>query len=365
MQAKKLYFGYGSNLDAVGWQEWCVRKGYSDARLNPLTVAALPDHELAFTRRSDRWGCGVLDLRRRSGQLVNGVIFEADDAWAALDQKEGAGRAYETYDAVAFDPDGNEVDVRTYRVKAEKRSEYVKPGADYLEAVRRGYARFGISDSALAAAAENRRQPFEVDGFFLYGTLMRGESRFGLLESFGIKCILLAEGYGRLVNLGQFPGLAASSESREMVCGEFMRFDDVEGVTQELDRVEGFRGFDDSAGSLYRRQLVQVDVGEGRIRTAWTYCFAGEAGTHPVIPSGDWREHRGCRGDFLRRLALEHAADHEAELAGSIASTYPHAMAEDREAVVHSLLPLADAVRRREVSERRLAQASGRWAVAP
>jgi gamma-glutamylcyclotransferase (GGCT)/AIG2-like uncharacterized protein YtfP len=298
--------------------------------------------------------------------LVNGVIFEADDStWEALGHKEGAGRAYETYDAVAFDPDGNEFDVRTYRVMEEKRSDYVKPGGDYLEAVRRGYARFGVSDSALTAAAENRRPPFEVDGFFLYGTLMRGESRFGLLESFGIKCILLADAHGRLVNLGQFPGLVAPSESGEMVCGEFMRFDDVEGVARELDRIEGFRGFDDSAGSLYRRKLVQVDVGEGRIRTAWTYCFAGEVGTHPVIPSGDWREHRGCRGDFLRRLALEHAADHEAELAASIASTYPHAMAEDREAVVHSLLPLADAVRRREVSERRLAQASGRWAVVP
>ena len=83
------------------------------------------------------------------------------------------------------------------------------------------------------------------------------------------------------------------------------------------------------------------------------------------IPSGDWRRRVGRHDAFLAALAAAHAGGADERVAASVAETFPHAMAADRSAAAASLLPLADALGRGEVSERRLAQVSGRWAVVP
>ena len=49
--------------------------------------------------------------------------------------------------------------------------------------------------------------------------------------------------------------------------GEFILVRTFGAVINALDSVEGFRGFD-KPRSLYRRTLVDVHVGDGRVRVA-------------------------------------------------------------------------------------------------
>jgi hypothetical protein len=53
-------------------------------------IANLPDHKLAFTRRSVNRGCGVADVVAEEGARVWGVVYEiADDDIGKLDASEG------------------------------------------------------------------------------------------------------------------------------------------------------------------------------------------------------------------------------------------------------------------------------------
>jgi gamma-glutamylcyclotransferase len=80
-----LLFAYGSNLAS--------EQVPSGAEL--VGPALLPGHRLALTRRSIRWGGGVVDVVPAAGQQVWGVLYEAPErAIAELDRKEGAGFAY-------------------------------------------------------------------------------------------------------------------------------------------------------------------------------------------------------------------------------------------------------------------------------
>jgi len=78
-----LYFAYGSNMD---WEQ--MRQRCSSVRF--IGVAKLPDHRLAFTRKSIKRGCGVADAVRESARAVWGAVFEIPDLEVgALDELEG------------------------------------------------------------------------------------------------------------------------------------------------------------------------------------------------------------------------------------------------------------------------------------
>jgi gamma-glutamylcyclotransferase (GGCT)/AIG2-like uncharacterized protein YtfP len=80
-----LLFSYGSNLAAAELD------GFADF----VGVALLPDHRLALTRRSIRWGGGVVDVVEEPGSVVWGGAYElGEGALEHLDRKEGAGFAY-------------------------------------------------------------------------------------------------------------------------------------------------------------------------------------------------------------------------------------------------------------------------------
>jgi gamma-glutamylcyclotransferase (GGCT)/AIG2-like uncharacterized protein YtfP len=360
----QFYFAYGSNLNVGDWENWCRKHGFGAGLLRFRSIGYLPDRDIAFSYRSTSRNGGVLDIEPRAGQIVRGVIFEvSDEAWRALDQKEGAPIVYERVPAIALDESGEEVPVMTYRV-ACRRQRFVQPTPEYVEIVRTGLEHHGLASCGLLAAANNQTTPYVTDAFFCYGTLMRGESRFGLLRSFGPKCILLAKTFGRLIDLGSFPGLVDQACSDQLVEGEFVRVADVAEATETLDRVEGFRGYG-VAGSLYRRTLVGVDVGDGRIRQAWTYGYAASYDSESEIASGDWRAYTGCRNSFLRKVVAAHTGGDEDRVACEIAGQIPFSFGENREAVVARLLPLDASLGRGELSERRLAQFSGKWAVVP
>jgi gamma-glutamylcyclotransferase (GGCT)/AIG2-like uncharacterized protein YtfP len=362
--SSNLYFAYGSNLNQADVNAWCRKRGYPEGLLQFKSRVSLPDFSLAFTHRSRSRNGGVLDLRESLGQVVPGVVFKVDDkGWAALDHKEGAPSTYQRVDVTVIDDRGDTMIATTYRVNPERAQLYVPPSDDYLAVVREGLDHWGFCSDLLDATAANRIAPCP-EGFFFYGTLLRGEHRFPVVRKFGIECVLLAQTFGRLVDLGRFPGLVDVGVADSLVQGEFVRLSDPERAIAALDAIEGFRGFGKS-GSLYRRTWIGVDVGEGRIRQAWTYCLDADVDQASPIPSGDWREHSGRRQDFLARLADIHSGGDEATVAARIASGYPFCFDDDREQVVRSLLPLNESLASGLLSERKLAQASGLWTATP
>lgn len=79
-----LYFAYGSNMD---WEQMRVRCPSSSF----VTIATLPAHRLAFTRRSRIRDCGVADVIPAPFKEVWGIVYRitrrADIA--NLDRREG------------------------------------------------------------------------------------------------------------------------------------------------------------------------------------------------------------------------------------------------------------------------------------
>jgi hypothetical protein len=67
----------------------------------------------------------------------------------------------------------------------------------------------------------------------------------------------------------------------------------------------------------------------------------------------------------MRWLAKAHSGQHPRRIAERLASKSPYSWNSDREATVTELLPLDDALAAGTLSERKLAQATGEWAIVP
>jgi gamma-glutamylcyclotransferase (GGCT)/AIG2-like uncharacterized protein YtfP len=78
-----LYFAYGSNMDWNQIQERCPSSRF-------IAIAVLPNHKLAFSRKSEERECGVADSLPEQGAEVWGVVYEIDDRdIGSLDYHEG------------------------------------------------------------------------------------------------------------------------------------------------------------------------------------------------------------------------------------------------------------------------------------
>jgi gamma-glutamylcyclotransferase len=78
-----LYFAYGSNMD---WSQ--MRERCPSARF--FCVAKLKKDTLAFTRRSEKRGCGVSDVIPNQARDVWGVVYGIDARdLSRLDKCEG------------------------------------------------------------------------------------------------------------------------------------------------------------------------------------------------------------------------------------------------------------------------------------
>ncbi len=360
------YFAYGSNLDREDWARFCARQGADPASICAVGPAVLPDCELAFNYRSAARDGGALNLAPRRGQVVHGVLFEASsEGWAALDTKEGvaAGR-YRRSDRRAIVPGGAVVPVTTYEVVRERIESFVAPRPEYVDTVARGLAAHGLPTTQLDAAARGERPPAEVEGFFVYGTLMRGESRFGAIAAHGLSRVLLSRGRGWLhETAGDYPmmDLGAAADEGE-VRGEYMGVTALEAAVEALDAVEDFAGYG-RPDNEYVRTLVRIDTGEHRPRLAWSYVAWNRQMIGARIPSGCWREHRGVREAFFRRLAGAHQGGNTAFLRSLRAAVREFVVAQHPEPPAEPTLDaIAQALSDGRLTEHRLAQLSGRWA---
>jgi hypothetical protein len=108
--------------------------------------------------------------------------------------------------------------------------------------------------------------------------------------------------------------------------------------------------------------LIDVHVGNGRTRRAWTYVMSAETAGDRPIESGDWRAHRGRREEFIKALAAEHERT-TPDMIAQLTNRLPFSF--DPKSAANSLTPLWKALDQGVVSERKLAQESGRWVAVP
>lgn len=106
-------------------------------------------------------------------------------------------------------------------------------------------------------------------GFFVYGTLKRGELRESAWPHAPL-AIAEATVRGQLYDLGPYPALA---EGTELVLGEFWSFrpEDMQATLATLDRIEGF---DQTPHDLYQRRVVSCELPDQSTVLAWTYFYA-------------------------------------------------------------------------------------------
>ncbi|MBL8149603.1 MAG: gamma-glutamylcyclotransferase [Blastocatellia bacterium] len=288
---ERYYFAYGSNLNIADWHRWCSWCGYAKDLLKPISTGYLPDRTLAFSLHSESRFGGVLDVVPKLGHTVSGVIYKVKESgWQALDAKEGAPNWYRRFDTYALTSDAKEVAVSTYEVRPNLRSPFVPPHSDYLEIVSQGLRSYGLDDLALNATA-NQQNLNSLNHFFFYGTLMTGQIRHKLLKPFSIKLIKDAKTYGKLIDLGSYPGFLLRDQDKEReqwVYGELVELGNIEQAVTELDQVEGFSFFGDP-DLLYRRALTNVYLDDGVQKLAWIYVY-NQPSSERLILSGNWRE---------------------------------------------------------------------------
>lgn len=290
-----FYFAYGSNLHAGDLARYCAAHRHQAFELRGR-AAHLPDHRPAFHYFSTSRQGGALDAAPALGYTCAGALFDLTlDQVAVLDEKESAGVNYERR-AVIVSCEGALIPAFTYCVREERRGRFVAPTSEYLQIVSSGYAAFEHDDDNLQRAAKNQR-PRPVSRLFVYGTLMRGESRNRFVEGSTVTpahldgmCLL------DLPEYGDYPGMRRDPLPEARVYGELVELEakHAPNVLRQLDEVEDFVGYDDllsaTPRSMYERTLCAVG---GAL--AWTYVLRpGFEG--PRIASGDWRR----RGEALK-----------------------------------------------------------------
>jgi gamma-glutamylcyclotransferase (GGCT)/AIG2-like uncharacterized protein YtfP len=124
---------------------------------------------------------------------------------------------------------------------------------------------------------------------FVYGTLMQGGSRGGLILAASPLRIVPARTPGRLVNLGEYPGLIPARRSGQWVRGEFAEFPAAESLLAQLDFVEEYSPREE-ARSLYLRRSVPVVLEDRTESWAWAYLYNRPYDPRCIIGSGDWRD---------------------------------------------------------------------------
>ena len=94
---------------------------------------------------------------------------------------------------------------------------------------------------------------------FVYGTLLQGESLGHLMLAANPERIVPARSSGRLVDLGDYPGLLPARRNGQWVSGEFVEFLEVDPLLPQLDFIEVYSPGAE-AGSLYLRRAVPVEL---------------------------------------------------------------------------------------------------------
>lgn len=134
---RKKYFAYGSCTNFESFKNTMRNAGCED-KFIICGVGMLDNYRLAFTRCSQNWGGGVLDIIESPGDYVLGVVYEIPEyAVSALDAREGAPKYYKRIDSIKVELGYEQVEVFTYTVVKKDLNE-IKPSPAYLDVVYEG-----------------------------------------------------------------------------------------------------------------------------------------------------------------------------------------------------------------------------------
>jgi len=140
-----LYFAYGSNMN---WQQ--MKERCNSARF--VSIACLPEYKLAFTRKSDKRGCGVADVVPELGEKVWGVVYELSRLdLEKLDRFEGykEGRwenAYWRRECQVFQDGGEQKGLTVFTYFATRQSTPPNPNAEYRALIVSGATYWKLPD---------------------------------------------------------------------------------------------------------------------------------------------------------------------------------------------------------------------------
>jgi gamma-glutamylcyclotransferase (GGCT)/AIG2-like uncharacterized protein YtfP len=128
---------------------------------------------------------------------------------------------------------------------------------------------------------------------FVYGTLMsraRGLMGEGQRKRLGRHATSLGEATiaGRLIDLGDYPGLLAPETPEDVVHGELFRLDRADEVLPWLDEYEGVSPVP-SPNDDYVRVPVTARLTSGETLSAWVYRYQLPPSGFALIPSGRWQ----------------------------------------------------------------------------
>jgi len=285
---KILYFAYGSNLDYEDWTKWCDERNEDPSGLVEVESAFLPSYRLKFHYYSSGRKGGAADIVEADlGNIVPGVLFELDDYTLNLmDRKEGVkGSSYQRKQVHVVALDGRIIEALTYVVCKERiQNKFIEPTAEYSELIRNGLSKRGLPIEFLDAAIIPQNSDSELNRIFVYGTLMKGESRHSAIKNTDFEFIDDAFTKGKLLHVNDFPGLIF--DDKENVSGELYQCNKITKRLSEIDQIEGFYGHQ-YGNSLFNRVILKVEV-KGEFIWSWAYLFNGKDGNE--IPSGNWRE---------------------------------------------------------------------------
>ena len=127
-----------------------------------------------------------------------------------------------------------------------------------------------------------------TDYLFAYGTLAAEKSP-GEVASAVKKLRCLGEGFifGRLYDLGDYPGAKLRSEANEKVFGKIFELPADRTVLNKLDNYEGFDPAR-PAESLFVRKRTSINRSNRQRLNGWVYEFNGDVTGCPVIESGSY-----------------------------------------------------------------------------
>ena len=154
-----LYFAYGSNMDPDQMKCRCPSAEFK-------CRAKLPEHRLAFTRKSSNRGCGVADVVPDEDKDVWGVVYEIDEQdVACLDRCEGyrPGRpehqnAYvrQARKVLQEGEPKRPLEVLTYF--ANPQPDPPRPSDEYMQTIIRGARHWGLPNEYVRKLQEISRQ---------------------------------------------------------------------------------------------------------------------------------------------------------------------------------------------------------------
>ena len=148
--------------------------------------------------------------------------------------------------------------------------------------------KYGFSELEQLLRSASAWPQNDVALLFVYGTLRsRGAQDHEKSYLKGSRCVGRAQFWGKLYDLGEYPGLVESWNPQDLVHGELYE------VTQsQLSALDEHEGCGLADGREYVRRACQVKGPGDAWRTAYVYIYNKDVNSHPHISCGDYVAHR-------------------------------------------------------------------------